>query len=302
MEKKEVKNIHQKHNFNLTILNLLNQGKHPIDISKELNISLPNLSYYLRNLKNQGNIKKVSYGNWEVKSMTLNTLPKNKEIRGHAFIWNLKLNKPFNWLELLKNKNYKLIRGLTPRLFIKDRKVWLGKKTITIYENKSFYANNSINSRKYAVISLFEVIESLEKELNINLRPYLFKPTREHYGMIKNDLARQFNRNNEKMIIRDNLEGEWLWIDDSESLGELETKNIVRSKQVQNWWNDNKKYNFEVTPSFLLESINQVTSNQAMFNQNFESHVSAIQQLGNAVKELTNQVKLLQEENMKLRK
>ena len=262
---KELKNTLQKENFNLTILNLLSQGIKPKDISKQLNLSMPNLSYYLRRLKNQGNIKKIGYGTWEVKSMTSNTLRKDKQIRGHAFIWTIKLNKKFNWINLLDSTgqhNYKLVRNLIPRIIIKDKKVWLGKKTITIYEHKSFYANNSINSRKYAVIGLIEVLEALEKQLVINIRPYIFKCAREHFGMIKNDLARQYNRNNEKMIIHDDLEGDWLWIDDSESLGELETKNIVRSKQVQDWWNDNKKHNFKVTASFLLENINKVVEIQ----------------------------------------
>ena len=285
---KELKNTLQKESFNLTILNLLSQGIKPKDISKQLNLSMPNLSYYLRRLKNQGNIKKVGYGTWEVKSMTSNTLRKDKQIRGHAFIWTIKLNKKFNWINLLDSTgqhNYKLVRNLIPRIIIKDKKVWLGKKTITIYEHKSFYANNSINSRKYAVIGLIEVLEALEKQLSINLRPYIFKCAREHFGMIKNDLARQYNRNNEKMIIHDDLEGDWLWIDDSESLGELETKNIVRSKQVQDWWNDNKKHNFEVTPTLLIENIDKLTNAQIktdiqilQFSKQIESHLALIKQ------------------------
>ena len=285
---KELKNTLQKENFNLTILNLLSQGIKPKDISKQLNLSMPNLSYYLRRLKNQGNIKKVGYGTWEVKSMTSNTLRKDKQIRGHAFIWTIKLNKKFNWINLLDSTgqhNYKLVRNLIPRIIIKDKKVWLGKKTITIYEHKSFYANNSINSRKYAVIGLIEVLEALEKQLSINLRPYIFKCAREHFGMIKNDLARQYNRNNEKMIIHDDLEGDWLWIDDSESLGELETKNIVRSKQVQDWWNDNKKHDFKVTPSFLMESLTKLTElnidnkkQVLQFAEQIKSHLALIQE------------------------
>jgi DNA-binding Lrp family transcriptional regulator len=290
--KKEVKKYPHKQDFNLTILNLLKEGLNPIDISNKLNISMPNLSYYLRKLKNNGNIKKVGYGTWEVKNLSLNT--QSKQIRGHAFIWKIKLNKKFDWISLLKNKDYRLVRNLIPRLYIKEHKVWLGEKSIIVYENKSFYASNSINSRKYAVICLFEVLEALERELSINLRPYVFKPKREHYGMIKNDLARQYNRNNEKMIIKDDIEGEWLWIDDSESLGELETKNIVRSKQVQDWWNDNKRYDFKVTPSFLMENINKVTNNQLIFANNIESHIEAIQTLSSSVK-------MLQEEIINLR-
>jgi hypothetical protein len=303
---KEVKKEPQKENFNLTILNLLSQGINPKDISKQLNISMPNLSYYLRNLKKSGNIKKVAYGTWEVKTMTLNTLTKkDKQIRGHAFIWTIKLNKKFDWIKLLDSTgphNYKLVRGLIPRIVVNNHKVWLGKSTITIYESKSFYADNSIQSRKFAVITLLEVLEALESLLKINLRPYIFKPTREHYSMIKNDLARQYNRNNEKMIIHDDLEGDWLWIDDSESLNELETKNIVRSKQVQDWWNDNKKHDFKVTPSFLLENLNKVIEVQNNDRELTKGLPIAIKQLE---AQISSHLKLIQEyrhENISWRK
>lgn len=176
---------------------------------------------------------------------------------------------------------------------INNRKIWLGKKTITIYEPHSFYGINAVESRKYAVCSLIEQIEALEKKLQVNLYPYIFKPAREHYGIIKNDLAIQCNKNKEKIHIRDNLEGEWLWIDDSLSLGELENNSLLRNMQVQTWWNDNKKHNFKVTPSFLLESINQVTQNQKMFNQNFESHVQSIKQLGNSADANAKAIELL---------
>ena len=297
----EVKKEFQKENFNLTILNLLSQGKSPKIISKELNISLPNLSYYLRRLKASGNIKKIGYGVWEVKNMTLNTLTKkDKQIRGHAFIWTIKLNKKFDWINLLK-ENYKLVRGLTPRIIVNDHKVWLGKSTITIYESKSFYANNSIQSRKFAVVTLIEVLEALESLLKINLKPYIFKPTREHYGQIKNDLARQYNRKHERLIINDSLEGDWLWIDFSEGVDELETKNVVRSKQVQDWWNDNKKHDFKVTPTFLMEQINKVTENQLIFAKNMESHINAIKILGQEVKGLSKSIKLVKKENIQLK-
>lgn len=275
------------------LLNQLKLNKSPSQISKEFNISKQNLNYYLRKLKQEGIIKKVGYGTWEVKNITSNILSKNpKQIRGHAFIWKVKLNKKYDWS---KFGNFPLVRNKTPRLILKGRKVWLGKKTIIVYENKSFYGGNSIESRKYAVIGLFEVLGALENKLKINLKPYYFNCTKEHYGMIKNELARQYNRDNEKMYIRDNIEGEWLWIDDSESLGELETKNIVRSKQVQDFWNDNKKHNFKITPSFLmeqqnknLEMINQVTQNQLMFAKNIETHMQVL-------KEMNQTLKLIQE-------
>lgn len=278
-----------KNNLNIEfLLNLLKQGKSPSTISKELNISKQSINYYLKTLKDNGNIIKKGYGVWEVKDSTLR-IEKSKSIRGHAFIWKIKLNKPLN----LSNLNYKLVRNKIPRLIINDKKVWIGKKHIIVYESKSFYAKDSINSRKYAVISLIECLEALGKQINTNLKPYIFKPVKEHYSMIKNELAKQYNRNNEKMIIRDDIEGEWLWIDDSDSLNELETKNLVRSKQVQDWWNDNKKHDFKVTPSFLMESINKIVVNQQIFDKNMSSHLEVLNKISNAIDDLNKTIKQL---------
>ena len=143
-----------------------------------------------------------------------------------------------------------------------------------------------------AVFELDKTIKMLGRKLNIVLDGYRFTTSREHYGIIKNVLAKQYNDKKEKLYIRDD-EGLWLWIDDSHSLKELETNNPRVNREVQNWWNDSKKTNFKVTPSFILDGmnntnqmINQVTSNQLMFNNNFETHVDAIRTLSNEVKRL----------------
>ena len=282
-----------KNNLNLNVLLNLLESKSPAQISKELNISKQALNYYIKTLKANGNIIKKGYGTWEVKNYTLK-MQSNKKIRGHAFIWTIKLNKPIDWTKHLTN--YQLIRGLIPRIIINNQKIWLGKKTITIYDNRSFYGENSIESRKHAILGLKSILEALESKAKVNLRPYRFKVCKEHYSMIKNELARQYNEKGEKMFIRDDIEGEWLWIDDSESLNELETKNIVRSKQVQDWWNDNKKHDFKITPSFLMESINQVTNNQLMFAKNIETHMQVLKDINQAIYELKEEVKRLNNE------
>lgn len=292
-EVKEVKTLLLTDNFYLTIFELLKQGFNPAKICSKLNISKQNLNYYIRRFKNEGFLQKKGYGTWEtkeVKTLLPKTLSKQvKEIRGHAFIWTIKL--PQNLIDL-RDK----IEGITlnkgqKRIFIKNHKVWIGKKSLVIYEPKSFYAKNSIEARKYAIISLLEVVEAFENKFNVKIGKKIFKPSREHYGQIKNDLARQYNRKGEKMIIHDDLEGNWLWIDDSKGLGELETNNLVRSKQVQDWWNDKKEHNFKITDTFLLSSIAHVTENQEVFAQNLVSHVEAIKKLGNAVDELKEVVK-----------
>jgi len=91
-----------------------------------------------------------------------------------------------------------------------------------------------------------------------------------------------------------------LLVDDSLSMGgELENvgkKAFDTNIPMKKWWNDNKKHNFKVTPTFIMDSIAGVTKNQLMFNNNFESHVEAIQTLSKCVKELQEEIKNLKNE------
>jgi hypothetical protein len=275
MKDKRCKKDTSKNDFYFTLLMKLKENKSPSEISKELKISRQKIYYYTTILKKIGFIEKSSYGKWEVKRCkkehlehTLNW--KDKNIRGHAVIWKIKPNRKYDWKLILErnNMNYKLVRGYTPRIFINNKKVWLGKENIIIYETKSFYGKNAIQSRKYAVFELQETMRAFQRKMGVRFN-YYFKPTREHFGMIKNELARQCNKKGEKIIVRDDLDGEWFWIDDSEGMmGEMETggKGLTKDRaklnmEVQNWWNDMKKTDFKVTPSFLMEKLSESNNN-----------------------------------------
>lgn len=307
-----VKKKVQSKGFYLTLFEHLKQGKTPIQISKEFNISKQNLNYYIRRLKEKGLIEKKGYGVWEVGGQIEHALILSKKnIRGHAFIWKINLTKEIDWKNVLKQYkiDFKLVRNCIPRAFINNKKVWFGKKTLTVYESNSFYGENAVESRKYAVISLKETIQAIQKKICINLFPCEFTPAREHFALIKNDLAKQVNRNGEKIYIRDSR-GEWMWMDASDGVGELETGNhnaLVNNIGVQKWWNDMKDTKFAWTPSVIANQIHEVTSNQLMFNQNFESHVASIKSLGHSaeanamsVEMLSNVVRELKDEIINL--
>jgi hypothetical protein len=176
---------------------------------------------------------------------------------------------------------YRLVRGQTPRIFLGKKKVWLGKKTITLYEPNSYYGQNAIESRKYAVIGLINDLKALEKLLRIKLGKYVFSPAREHFALIKNDLAKQVNKEGDKIIVRD-YNGVWLWVDASDGIGELETGNhnaLVNNVGVQRWWNDMKETKFEVTPSFIRDSIAGIVQIQQMNADNIIKHQKVLDEM-----------------------
>jgi len=292
----------------LLIVSEIKAGKKPAQISKEHKINKKTLQNYLRQLQQMDCIEKQGYGVWKVLkevSVSSKATSLRKQIRGHAFNWKVKFKKNILWERRLKQNNIKYqligINKSTPRIIFKGKKIWFTKTGLVVYEPNSFFSQSSYTSKGQAVWELNKTIKALGRKLKISLEGYRFTTSREHYGMIKNELAKQYNDKGEKLYVVDD-EGPWMWIDFSHGVHELETNEPKNSRGVQNWFNDMKKHNFEVTPSFTLNAINQVTQNQAMFNQNFESHVGAVRELGSSVRELTKQVKELQEENKRLRR
>jgi DNA-binding Lrp family transcriptional regulator len=283
--KKEVKK-----NYLFIIYNLIRNNKNPSQIAKELKISKQKLNYYIKKLKNEGYIEKIGYGVWRSKKVTKDTL--FKEVRGHAFIWKLRVPKIKNWanrLQIISKKNIKYsLVGLkkTPRIIINDKKVWLGDRNIIIYDSGSYYGHNAIDSRKYAVYRFLTVVRALESKLGINLKPYTFKPSRQHYSLINNDLAIQCNRDGTKLNIKHYGET-WFIIDNSYNLEEAETIHpdtaLVDNVGVQKYFNSHKDTGFKVTPEFVLNTLNKINeiqvNNQKQIVElqvNIKSHLKLI--------------------------
>src|SRR4030043_1688677 len=123
----------KNYNFDLTVFNLIKEGKNPSQISKDLSISKQKGNYYIRRLKKEGLIVKIGYGVWEVrqevKTHLKHTTPLNKKsVRGHAFIWTIKIPEKLdiNWIERLNKLgiDYKLVgKERFPRVFINNKKI-----------------------------------------------------------------------------------------------------------------------------------------------------------------------------------
>ncbi|GAH34208.1 unnamed protein product, partial [marine sediment metagenome] len=132
----------------------------------------------------------------------------------------------------------------------------------------------------------------------LKFRQYRFSTSREHYGLVKNELARQYNDRKEKMIIRGEDGKTWLWIDDSKGLSEIETNEPNVSRQVQNFWNDHKKHHFEATPSMVLGAIKKNADHLEFHAKNMREHVQAVRDLGTGINKLVKVVEEMRRENM----
>ena len=306
----------RKKNFYLAILTELKITTNLTNIKKKLSLSKQQLNYYLRELKKKGFIYSKGFGWWELSKKGKNPTKygiflKEDSIRGHAYIWETEIESiPKKWnkrIEVLDSKgiNYKLVGVLktTPRIKVLGRKVWLCNDHLRIFdiEKSSYYGDNAKDSRRNSKLQAIRIIHSLENKLGLKLNPNKIKFRKEHYALIRNQLAIDQNEKSIIWRIKDEEGNEWLLIDDSLGEGgEIENigkKAFKTNPKLQKYWNDIKNTNFKVTPTFILNTMNGIQQNQVMFDKNFQSHLEVINKLGNAVDKLTEEISKLKNDN-----
>lgn len=306
------KNSTSNKNFYLPILGCLKESTNLSKITKQLSISKQQLNYYLRELKKKGFIYNKGKGWWELTEKGKNPTKygnfyEKDSIRGHAYVWNVKKTKEIkDWdkrIEILDKKgiNYKLVGTLKniPRIKILGRKIWLCNDHFRIFdiEKSSYYGKDAIEARNNSSLQVLRIVQGLESKLGVSIKPIEYEVMKEHYALIKNDLAIDQNHKGIIMRIKDENNEEFLLIDDSlEMGGELENvgkKAFKTNIPMQKWWIDNKNTDFKVTPTFILNGFNQLTGNLNYYAENMVSHVKAVQNLGNSAEANTKSTELL---------
>jgi len=329
----------QSKNFYLSIFQQLSQGINPSQIAHNLNIPKQNLQYYLSRLKDSGVIRKVGYGTWEISAEYLPEKKRSKKplrvamdnphqsnlyfftqdaVRGHAFTFTLRVPENLrNWnnknREFFLAKRDVLFTNLTTfgggqRIIFKGRKIWLTNKSIIVYEKSSYLADTAMDAKSQAIYNLISLIKSLERLLHADFtehagRQYSFKVSRQHYALIKNALAEQYDAQGKKLNIYTD-KGLWFVIDNSYNLHEAETVHPETADsdntKVQNFFNSLKEQ--PLTTGFILDVMHGIQQNQLVFAQNMGSHIRVIKDLGNGVNELAGLIEELKQDHLQLTK
>lgn len=277
------------------------------------------LNYYIQDLKKAGFINKLGYGTWEVlkdfnildlkKSKKINLgnpkeLNNLKEVRGHAFMFKLRIPSIRNWGNLptflmehnIKDKPLKYGHAI----LFRGRKVHLFKESIIIYEKESYIADVAKDTKSYAIYEFLKLVQALETLFKVSFKinkTYKFRICREHYALLKNCLARQYDKENKRLYVYSD-KGLWFIIDNSYNLHEAETvllnEAVTDNEGIQDYFNSHKATRFKVTPEFILncfnESNNQIIAliqDRKYWAENQKTHVAAIQELAQGVKKNT---------------
>lgn len=263
-------------------------------------------------MKNAGMIKRISYGTWQTISKKRSTkttkvgqrqLQSNlyffpDKIRGHAFQFKVSLPKMRNWKnrEAILTKNHIAFKELSiggikrgQKLDFRGRKVWLTNSSIIIYEKASYMADTAQESRQRAILDMLSLLRGLERHLRANFRTgryYRFKVSRQHYAMVKNALAEQYDKEHRKLYVYSE-DGLWFLIDNSYNLHEAEAVHsktaVSDSKKIQDYFNGIKALD-GYTPQFVVNSFGKVIEVQKVFDHNMMSHIKAIQDLSKGMR------------------
>lgn len=321
----------QSKNFYLSIINYIKNGKNPNQISKELQISKQSLNYYIASLKRQGIIRKISYGVWQqVKELPQEEVKKSPQVashttdfsnlkpdmvRGHAFMFHLKIPKIKNWDKRHEYMNkiglkYSTLNNLGngQKFNFKGKNVHLKNNSIIIYDKNSYISLLASDSRSSAVYEYLTIIQALERLFNVKLtihKNYVFKVSREHYSLVKNCLAKQYDAEGKKLHVY-NSKGLWMLIDNSFNLHETETvktgEAVIDNEGIQSYLNSHKVTGFKVTPEYILHGFDNLSQVQLREAEKWQEYAKDIVEHKEAIKTLAVQISEFVKEVKKLNK
>jgi len=250
--------------------------------------------------------KKYRFGCKNIYGVTSNT-PSEKylsnalnKVRGHGFCFSIKINIP-DWQKreqymLLNDIKYKNIpQG--HRIYIYGNKIWLCNKSIVVYfqENLSFYGETAQDTLEMAKAEMIRILKRFEKMFNVNIRRrgwYDFKPSRNHFAVLKDLIAKECN---EKGDIKVYYDGELFCITDkSFHVGETEFQHqndgVRDTEAYKETIHNIKDYDktYGEAPNFI--EMRKMFETQMQINQNQNDTIT---QLNNQIVELTQTVNSL---------
>ncbi len=240
-----------KKKFYFTVYNFLIAGRSVSQLCAEYKISRQNAYYYVSSLKKAGFIKSIGYGLYDKTEGTTEKDVKHfrnifraerspvvfkerysdrqnrKGVRGHGFAFMLRIPAVPNWARRTaffrsKGLNYKKVSFGGVAVKYGGLKLHLYERSIRFYMPRGFmrFGDSAGAVEKDVFREMYEHIRKLEIFLGTSLKfasGYELRVYRNHYGHIKNEIAKRYNQQNRGLQVRDEMRHNELWlvIDDS---------------------------------------------------------------------------------------
>ncbi len=266
-------------NFYLMVHDLISKGINPKDICFKLNISKQNLQYYLNYLKENGFIRKLGYGVWEVVKTFSLGLKDKPTTNLHALQiripilkgrirdndWQIK-NKLNNWLP--KYKNFNIMGGIGIRnnnnksltIWAKTRDI----KDLNEVDNLAFKMRAFVYEYFKKEDVILDIFNAETKNLN------LATEDKDAKGLNRKGEKFELNllKKAEKIFPKDNIDAK-AWIDSSPKPFTAETND----KEWKRWY---LSMPFMIRDS--MDVLNSMAHNLAYVAENYKSHVGMVKQ------------------------
>jgi len=280
------------------------------EIAKHRKTSRVSVYKIINSLLKKGFIEKKDYGIYELTEAGKKGLHSLRGLtpilRQHNLAIKVKiLNKPKNWDKRrskittmpyfnkrvqLKNTSYDLLNYGKMQLKVTSQSI--------IFNLPTIYAKTVDNCVLQALDLLYEAIPKVEALYNIKLvKDYKANITiiSQEYARLNDSLAKLYRKEGNKLYITDDQGKIWLIADYSFSADELETIEPNKADEdmrvVHSFFNDLRKS--PTTFSEVREVVTGVLNNQVIFDKNMQSHIKAVQDLGEGVRRLTEQIEKL---------
>jgi len=235
-------------------------------------------------------------------------------VRGHGFQFYLKIPKRFLWNSETRKKliektnlaNRKIEHGIY-KIRVLGHKIWFCEEGILVYfpPNLDYRGDSAKDTKNQAIYEFKRVIKRISNLIRLDLTEkgkLLFTVDKQHYADIEHELAIEYNNVKKKFKVVGDDGKVWLLIDFSHRINEFEyvdskKSDVDRDECLAPHFNDLRQHYQQTGEAIKISSIlfvlnkmgkqiTDVTKNQAIFDANMKSHISAVKGLGKGVSKL----------------
>jgi len=167
------------------------------------------------------------------------------------------------------------------------------QESLIIISRKRYYSNNPYETSIKALNDVLDLLDWICERFRFNFFvdgvPHL-EVRNNDFNRLDDALANKIKKEKTKFLVEIS-KNKKVWVDMSEPFGK--EANYPEAQEILEKVTKDYLLNKPMLNSELQMAIQGVTSNQLMFNQNFESHVSSIKQLGNSAEANSKTTELL---------
>ena len=285
------------------------EGLRVVTLIKLTGIPRRTLYRNLSRLKERGLIENI-FPMWKIVNgqvkLCQSLLKDNNIFELHNMSYVLKLIKTPDWwakrkprLERLKGWQFKNINfgkgGTNPyqQLINENFVIQTYPESIIIISRKRYYSNSPYSLITQAINDVLDIIDYFEERIKFKLFPHgipSLEIRNNDFNRLKDHLAEHCKKEGRRFLVELDKNRK-VWVDYSEPFGK--EANYPEGQEILEKVTKDHLLNKPLLNSELQMAIQSVTQNQQMFNQNFESHVQSIKQLGNSADANARSIELL---------